>query len=121
MQALLLVLLLHSPVALPLQGLLQSSLRVKERTFVPRKRGLLGLFRPIHKSDIARGNVVLEMAVGIHRIGTTESGKSILCGDVDYEDVFPVASAITPVPGGVGPMTIAMLMSNCVHSVELQR
>lgn len=59
--------------------------------------------------------------VGIHRIGTAENGKSILCGDVDYEDVFPIASAITPVPGGVGPMTIAMLMSNCVHSVELQR
>lgn len=51
----------------------------------------------------------------------SESGKSILCGDVDYDDVFPVVSAITPVPGGVGPMTIAMLMNNCVHSVELQK
>ena len=40
---------------------------------------------------------------------------------VDYDDVFPIASAITPVPGGVGPMTIAMLMNNCVHSVELQK
>ena len=68
----------------------------------------------ITKEYVKEGATVID--VGIHRIGTTESGKSILCGDVDYEDVFPVASAITPVPGGVGPMTIAMLMSNCVHS-----
>ena len=73
----------------------------------------------ITKEYVKEGATVID--VGIHRIGTTESGKSILCGDVDYDDVFPVASAITPVPGGVGPMTIAMLMSNCVHSVELQR
>ena len=49
--------------------------------------------------------------VGIHRDETNH-----LCGDVDYESVFPVASAITPVPGGVGPMTIAMLMKNCIES-----
>ena len=49
--------------------------------------------------------------VGIHR---GEDKK--LFGDVCYEEVEPVASAITPVPGGVGPMTIAMLMSNCVES-----
>ena len=47
-----------------------------------------------------------------------ENGK--LCGDVDYEDVFPVASAITPVPGGVGPMTVAMLMKNCLESAYIQ-
>ena len=47
-----------------------------------------------------------------------ENGK--LCGDVDYEDVFPVASAITPVPGGVGPMTVAMLMKNCLESARIQ-
>ena len=45
-----------------------------------------------------------------------EDGK--LCGDVDFDSVEPVAGAITPVPGGVGPMTIAMLMNNCVSSVE---
>lgn len=49
--------------------------------------------------------------VGIHR---NENNK--LCGDVDYDDVAPVCSAITPVPGGVGPMTIAMLMHNCVEA-----
>ena len=42
------------------------------------------------------------------------------CGDVDFEDVSQVAGAITPVPGGVGPMTIAMLMHNCLESVKLQ-
>ena len=51
--------------------------------------------------------------MGIHR---DENNK--LCGDVKYEEVKQIASAITPVPGGVGPMTIAMLMSNCVQSIE---
>ena len=48
--------------------------------------------------------------VGMHR---DENNK--LCGDVDFEDVKELTSAITPVPGGVGPMTIAMLMYNCVQ------
>lgn len=48
-----------------------------------------------------------------------ENGK--LCGDVDFADVEPAASAITPVPGGVGPMTVTMLMQNCLDSVEIQR
>ena len=51
--------------------------------------------------------------VGIHRL----EGKK-LCGDVDFDDVAPHTSAITPVPGGVGPMTIAMLMKNCVDAGE---
>ncbi len=62
---------------------------------------------------IKEGAVVID--VGIHRM---ENKK--LCGDVDYDDVAPVCSAITPVPGGVGPMTIAMLMSNCVESAFMQ-
>lgn len=72
----------------------------------------------ITKEYVKEGAVVID--VGIHRLGTSESGKSILCGDVDYDDVFDHVSAITPVPGGVGPMTIAMLMYNCVKAVELQ-
>lgn len=68
----------------------------------------------ITKEYVKEGAVVID--VGIHR---NENKK--LCGDVDYEDVFPVAGAITPVPGGVGPMTIAMLMHNCVESVEIGR
>ena len=60
---------------------------------------------------IKEGAVVID--VGIHR---DENNK--LCGDVKYEEVEPLASAITPVPGGVGPMTIAMLMNNCVEAME---
>ncbi|MCI8298819.1 MAG: bifunctional methylenetetrahydrofolate dehydrogenase/methenyltetrahydrofolate cyclohydrolase FolD [Lachnospiraceae bacterium] len=60
---------------------------------------------------VKEGAVVID--VGIHR---DENNK--LCGDVKYEEVKQIASAITPVPGGVGPMTIAMLMSNCVQSIE---
>ncbi len=56
------------------------------------------------------GAVVID--VGINR---DENGK--LCGDVDFDDVAPKCSAITPVPGGVGPMTIAMLLYNCIASV----
>ncbi|MCM1345376.1 MAG: bifunctional methylenetetrahydrofolate dehydrogenase/methenyltetrahydrofolate cyclohydrolase FolD [Muribaculaceae bacterium] len=57
---------------------------------------------------VKEGAVVID--VGIHR---NENNK--LCGDVDFEDVAPHTFAITPVPGGVGPMTIAMLMNNCVE------
>lgn len=59
------------------------------------------------------GAVVID--VGIHR---NENNK--LCGDVDFESVEPKAYAITPVPGGVGPMTVTMLMANCLKSVEIQ-
>lgn len=68
----------------------------------------------INHEYVKDGAVVID--VGIHRL----EGKK-LCGDVDYEDVVDKVSAITPVPGGVGPMTIAMLMNNCVASVELQK
>ena len=68
---------------------------------------------------VKEGAVVID--VGIHRLGVSDSGKAILCGAVDYEDVLPKVSAITPVPGGVGPMTIAMLMNNCVEAVEMTR
>ncbi len=60
---------------------------------------------------VKEGAVVID--VGIHR----GEGKK-LCGDVNYDEVFPSVAAITPVPGGVGPMTIAMLMNNCVDSVS---
>ena len=61
---------------------------------------------------IKEGAVVID--VGIHR---NENGK--LCGDVKFDEVAEHTSAITPVPGGVGPMTIAMLMNNCVESMDL--
>jgi methylenetetrahydrofolate dehydrogenase (NADP+)/methenyltetrahydrofolate cyclohydrolase len=67
---------------------------------------------------IKEGAVVID--VGIHRRQITVDGesKTKLCGDVSYEDVAEHTSAITPVPGGVGPMTIAMLMNNCVEAMS---
>lgn len=65
----------------------------------------------VDETYVKEGAVVID--VGIHR---NEQNK--LCGDVDFDKVAPHTSAITPVPGGVGPMTIAMLMNNCVSSVE---
>lgn len=70
----------------------------------------IGRPRFITKEYVKEGAVVID--VGMHR---DENNK--LCGDVDYADVIDKVSAITPVPGGVGPMTIAMLMYNCVESV----
>ena len=70
----------------------------------------IGKPRFIDASYVKEGATVID--VGIHR---DENNK--LCGDVDFASVEPIAGAITPVPGGVGPMTIAMLMKNCVESV----
>ena len=64
----------------------------------------------VDASYVKEGAVVID--VGIHR---DENNK--LSGDVKYDEVEPLCSAITPVPGGVGPMTIAMLMHNCVESM----
>ncbi len=60
------------------------------------------------------------MDVGVNRIGKTESGKAILAGDVDFDAVKEKASCITPVPGGVGPMTITMLMKNTLQSAKMK-
>jgi methylenetetrahydrofolate dehydrogenase (NADP+)/methenyltetrahydrofolate cyclohydrolase len=68
----------------------------------------------VKKEMIKEGAVVID--VGINRIIDPETGKAKLTGDVDFDEVKEVASAITPVPGGVGPMTIAMLMRNTVDS-----
>lgn len=71
----------------------------------------IGKPKMIDDSYIKEGAVIID--VGIHR---GEDKK--MCGDVDYEKVFEKCSAITPVPGGVGPMTIAMLMKNCLSTIE---
>jgi len=57
--------------------------------------------------------------VGVNRIDVTPSGKAKLAGDVDFEAVKEIAGKITPVPGGVGPMTIAMLLRNTVKAARL--
>ena len=67
----------------------------------------------IDASYVKDGAVVID--VGIHR-----KGEKKLCGDVDFASVEPVCSKITPVPGGVGPMTIAMLMNNCYEAAVMQ-
>jgi methylenetetrahydrofolate dehydrogenase (NADP+)/methenyltetrahydrofolate cyclohydrolase len=71
----------------------------------------LGKPKFVTKEYVKEGAVVID--VGIHR---DENNK--LCGDVDIDDVVNYVTAITPVPGGVGPMTIAMLMNNCVESIK---
>jgi methylenetetrahydrofolate dehydrogenase (NADP+)/methenyltetrahydrofolate cyclohydrolase len=63
------------------------------------------------------GAVVID--VGVNRIGMTPEGKAKLAGDVDFDGVKEKASAITPVPGGVGPMTITMLMMNTVKAAKV--
>ena len=74
----------------------------------------IGKPKMITADYVKEGAVVID--VGIHR---PEGGK--LCGDVDFDSVEKTASAITPVPGGVGPMTIAMLMNNCVEAKGIQK
>ena len=73
----------------------------------------VGIPKFVTADMVKPGAVVID--VGMDR---DENGK--LCGDVDFQNVEPVASAITPVPGGVGPMTIAMLMKNTIRAAKLQ-
>ena len=72
----------------------------------------VGKAKMVTSDYVKEGAVVID--VGINR---DEDGK--LCGDVDFASVEPLCSAITPVPGGVGPMTIAMLLNNCLESVKM--
>ena len=75
-----------------------------------------GRARMIGADLVKEGAVVID--VGVNRVGQTDSGKAILAGDVDFAAVAEKASAITPVPGGVGPMTITMLMKNTVQAAR---
>ena len=68
-------------------------------------------------ADMVKDGVVI-IDVGVNRIGKTAEGKAILAGDVDFDAVKEKASYITPVPGGVGPMTITMLMKNTVQAAR---
>ena len=77
----------------------------------------LGKPKAITADMVKEGVVVID--VGVNEIGRTADGKRILVGDVDFEAVKEKAKAITPVPGGVGPMTIVMLMSNTVKAAKL--
>ncbi len=71
----------------------------------------------VGRAGMITGEYVKEGAVVID-VGINRDENNKLCGDVDFDTVEPVSSAITPVPGGVGPMTIAMLLHNCLESIE---
>jgi len=75
-----------------------------------------GVARMIKADQIKEGVVIID--VGVNRIGQAPNGKAILAGDVDFDDVVDKAGAITPVPGGVGPMTITMLMKNTLQAAK---
>ena len=77
----------------------------------------IGQAKFITADMVKEGVVVID--AGINQIGKTPEGKRILVGDVDFETVKEKAEAITPVPGGIGPMTIVMLMANTVKSVKM--
>ena len=94
--------------------------RTKDMAFHTRRADILivAAGRPkVITADMVKDGVVV-IDVGVNRIGKTPEGKAVLCGDVDFDAVKEKASAITPVPGGVGPMTITMLMKNTVQAAK---
>jgi len=94
--------------------------RTKDMDFHTKRADILivaaGVPNMIKADQVKEGVVVID--VGVNRIGVTDSGKAKLAGDVEFESVKEKAAAITPVPGGVGPMTITMLMKNTVQSAK---
>jgi methylenetetrahydrofolate dehydrogenase (NADP+)/methenyltetrahydrofolate cyclohydrolase len=94
--------------------------RTKDMDFHTKRADILivaaGVANMIKADQVKEGVVVID--VGVNRIGVTESGKAKLAGDVEFDSVKEKAAAITPVPGGVGPMTITMLMKNTVQSAK---
>jgi len=95
--------------------------RTRDMTFHTKKADILivaaGKPKAITGDMVKEGVVVID--VGVNQVGTTAEGKRILEGDVDFESVSAKAKAITPVPGGVGPMTITMLMMNTVKAAKV--
>jgi methylenetetrahydrofolate dehydrogenase (NADP+)/methenyltetrahydrofolate cyclohydrolase len=78
----------------------------------------MGKPKAITADMVKEGVVVID--VGVNEVGVSSSGKRILVGDVDFEKIREKAKAITPVPGGVGPMTVTMLMANTIRAAEMQ-
>ena len=95
--------------------------RTKDMAFHTKRADILivaaGKPKAITGDMVKEGVVVID--VGVNRLGKTAEGKDILCGDVDFDSVKEKAKAITPVPGGVGPMTITMLMMNTLRAAKL--
>ena len=95
--------------------------RTKDMAFHTRRADILIVAAGKPKAvtgDMVKDGVVI-IDVGVNEVGKTEDGKRILEGDVDFETVKEKAKAITPVPGGVGPMTITMLMMNTVRAAKV--
>nr|WP_320012619.1 tetrahydrofolate dehydrogenase/cyclohydrolase catalytic domain-containing protein [uncultured Desulfobulbus sp.] len=94
--------------------------RTKDMDYHTKRADILivaaGVPKMIKGNQVKEGAVVID--VGVNRIGQAESGKAILAGDVDFDDVVGKVKAITPVPGGVGPMTITMLMKNTLQAAK---
>jgi len=94
--------------------------RTKDMDFHTKRADILvvaaGVANMIKGDQVKEGVVVID--VGVNRIGMSKTGKAILAGDVEFESVKEKAAAITPVPGGVGPMTITMLMKNTVQAAR---
>lgn len=94
--------------------------RTKDLAFHTKRADILivatGHPKTVTGDMVKEGVVVID--VGVNRTGKTPEGKAILVGDVDFESVKEKAAAITPVPGGVGPMTIVMLMKNTVEAAR---
>ena len=92
----------------------------KDLAFHTRRADILivaaGRPKAVTADMVKEGAVVID--VGVNRIGMTPEGKAKLCGDVDFEGLKDKVSAITPVPGGVGPMTITMLMLNTLKAAK---
>jgi methylenetetrahydrofolate dehydrogenase (NADP+)/methenyltetrahydrofolate cyclohydrolase len=79
----------------------------------------------VGKAGLIRGNMIkpgaLVVDVGMNRVKDPETGKTKMVGDVVFEEASEVAGIITPVPGGVGPLTVVMLLKNTVEAAEIQR
>jgi methylenetetrahydrofolate dehydrogenase (NADP+)/methenyltetrahydrofolate cyclohydrolase len=94
--------------------------RTKDISFHTKRADILivatGHPKTVTGNMVSEGVVVID--VGVNRIGKTPEGKAILVGDVEFDSVKEKAAAITPVPGGVGPMTIVMLMTNTVEAAK---
>jgi methylenetetrahydrofolate dehydrogenase (NADP+)/methenyltetrahydrofolate cyclohydrolase len=95
--------------------------RTRDMAFHTRRADIL--IAAVGVPNYIKGDMVKEGAyvidVGVNEIGKTAEGKRILAGDVDFAEVEPKVKAITPVPGGVGPMTITMLMTNTVRAAKV--
>jgi methylenetetrahydrofolate dehydrogenase (NADP+)/methenyltetrahydrofolate cyclohydrolase len=92
--------------------------RTRDVAFHTRRADILivaaGVPKYVKGDMVKEGAVVID--VGVNEVGRTPEGKRLLVGDVDFDEVVEKVSAITPVPGGVGPMTITMLMKNTVKA-----